>query len=70
MCGGIQVPSGRHLRTLAAQIEEDQVAMTGLIEDKKQFLEKALHNYIHCLRTGVSRELILLDLFLILFDSS
>ena len=44
----------RHVRTLMAQIEEDEIAMSGLNEDRRQFLEKALHNYVHCLRTGVS----------------
>jgi len=32
---------------------EDDVAMSSLLEDKQRFLEKALKNYILCLRTGV-----------------
>ena len=62
----LSIPVYRHFRTLAAQIEEDEIAMTGLVEDRQQFLEKALHNYIHCLRTGVSltREQSLLDLLI------
>jgi len=38
---------------LKAQSEEDEVAMTNLLGEKKDFLEKALHNYILCLQCGV-----------------
>ena len=44
----------RHVRTLLAQSEEDEMALSSLLEDKQQFLKKALKNYILCLRTGVN----------------
>ena len=43
----------RHVRTLQAQSTEDEIVMLSLLEDKQRFLEKALKNYILCLRTGV-----------------
>ena len=46
----------RHVRTLQAQSTEDEVVMLSLLEDKQRFLEKALKNYILCLRTGVCSE--------------
>ena len=46
----------RHVRTLQAQSTEDEIVMLSLLEDKQRFLEKALKNYILCLRTGVCGE--------------
>ena len=54
----------RHVRTLQAQITEDEVVMLSLQEDRQRFLEKALKNYILCLRTGVCSEKRALNLVL------
>ena len=43
----------RHTRTLQTQSKMDESAMANLLGEKQLFLEKALKNYILCLRTGV-----------------
>ncbi len=39
---------------LQAHSSEDEIAMGNLLGEKQDFLEKALHNYILCLKAGVS----------------
>ena len=43
-----------HYRTLLAQSKEDEITIQSMERDKEMFLSKALKNYMHCLRTGVS----------------
>ena len=56
------------MRTLQAQSTEDEVVMLSLQEDRQRFLEKALKNYILCLRTGVCSEKRALDLVLMVYS--
>ena len=48
----LSLPS-RHMQMLKSQSEEDAVSLDSLINDKQQFLGKAVQNYILCLKTGV-----------------
>ena len=41
------------MQMLKSQSEEDAVSLDSLINDKQQFLSKAVQNYILCLKTGV-----------------
>ena len=38
------------------RVKEDEITMSNLQQDKQQFLEKALKNYLLCLKTGVIRD--------------
>ena len=43
----------RNVRTMQTQSREDESALSNLLAEKQLFLERALKNYILCLRTGV-----------------
>ncbi len=42
------------ISVLQAHSNEDEIAVGNLLGEKQDFLEKALHNYILCLKAGVS----------------
>ena len=44
----------RQYQTLLAQSKENETAIQLMEREKEMFLFKALKNYIHCLRIGVS----------------
>ena len=44
----------RHIRTLKAQIEEDEEELQTLQADCSTFLSTAIENYLKCLETEVS----------------
>lgn len=43
----------RQIHNLKKQLEEDENTLVSLKEDMNSFLNKALHNYILCLKAGV-----------------
>ena len=58
VCGlRLQVAIGvilcRHVRALQAHSKEDEIVVDNLLGEKQDFLEKALLNYILCLKAGV-----------------
>ena len=60
----------RHMQMLKSQSEEDAVSLDSLINDKQQFLSKAVQNYILCLKTGNEHDLRIFRLCALWFDNS
>eukprot|EP00731_Ephydatia_muelleri_P031937 Em0023g444a len=67
---GDQRQIARHMQMLKSQSEEDAVSLDSLINDKQQFLGKAVQNYILCLRTGNEHDLRIFRLCALWFDNS